>query len=103
MAKNTPDYQDADLVLRVYEMRREADRVAREVQPVQTATDPHFENEFVAAIHIPHKTDAFPHLDALLQAAEAQRIIPPQSENGNRSTRSRAERRERRAQAGPTT
>ena len=24
MAKNTPDYQDADLLLRVYEMRREA-------------------------------------------------------------------------------
>ena len=78
------------------EKRREADRVAREVQHVQTATDPHFENEFVAAIHIPHKTDAFPHLRPLLQAAEAQRIVPPPSENGNGAGRSRAERRERR-------
>ncbi len=78
------------------EKRREADRVARQVQHVQTATDPHFENEFVAAIHIPHKTDAFPHLEQLLSAAKVQRIVPPPSENGNGTGRSRAERRERR-------
>ncbi|MEZ4768452.1 MAG: ASKHA domain-containing protein [Caldilineales bacterium] len=78
------------------EKRREADQVAREVHHVQTATDPHFENEFVAAIHIPHKTDAFPHLQPLLDAAEAQRIVPPPpTENGSRAGRSRAERRER--------
>lgn len=79
------------------EKRREADQIARAVQHVQTATDPHFESEFVAAIHIPHKRDPFPHLQPLLQAAAAQRIVLPPAENGSSSARSRAERRERRA------
>ena len=80
------------------EKRREAEQVARAAQHIQTATDPHFQDEFVAAIHIPHKTDAFPHLESILRAAAAQRVVPPPSENGSSAARARTERRERRAQ-----
>ncbi|MCB0251938.1 MAG: DUF4445 domain-containing protein, partial [Anaerolineae bacterium] len=80
------------------EKRREAEQVARAAQHIQTATDPHFQDEFVAAIHIPHKTDAFPHLESILRAAAAQRVVPSPSENGSSAARARTERRERRAQ-----
>ena len=35
------------------------------VEYVETAIDPLFQEEFVAAMHLPHMTDPFPHLDAL--------------------------------------
>jgi uncharacterized 2Fe-2S/4Fe-4S cluster protein (DUF4445 family) len=46
--------------------RQEAQRIARWVRYIETAVDPNFQDEFVGAIHIPHKTDAFPHLEGLL-------------------------------------
>ncbi len=46
--------------------RKEAQNVAHWVQYVETAVDPDFQNEFVGAIHLPHASDAFPHLDGLL-------------------------------------
>jgi uncharacterized 2Fe-2S/4Fe-4S cluster protein (DUF4445 family) len=48
------------------EKRAEAQRIAREVRYIETAVDPQFQNEFVAALHIPHARDPFPHLAGLL-------------------------------------
>ncbi len=48
------------------EKRKEAQTVAHWVKYVETAVDPDFQNEFVGAIHLPHASDAFPHLDGLL-------------------------------------
>ena len=48
------------------EKRKEAQTVARWVKYVETAVDPDFQNEFVGAIHLPHASDAFPHLAGLL-------------------------------------
>lgn len=48
--------------------RAEAERLARWVQHVQTATDPSFQDEFVSAIGLPHARDAFPHLEGILPA-----------------------------------
>ena len=45
--------------------RMEAALAARRVQYVETAIDPHFQEEFVGAMHLPHMTDPFPHLEAL--------------------------------------
>ena len=45
--------------------RAEAARAARRVEYVETAIDPLFQQEFVAAMHLPHMTDPFPHLDSL--------------------------------------
>ena len=53
------------------EQRREAARLAQWVRHVQTATAPSFQNEFVAALALPHKSDAFPHLADRLPARSA--------------------------------
>ncbi len=46
--------------------RAEAQLVARNVQYVETAVDPHFQEAFVEAIHFPHANDSFPHLAGIL-------------------------------------
>lgn len=67
--------------------RREAQKVARWVEYVETAVEPEFQREFVAAMHLPHKNDAFPHLDGILPAASA---LAFQSTRGRRRRRHRA-------------
>lgn len=51
--------------------RKEAQRIAAWVTYIETAVDADFQTEFVAAIHIPHKTDSFPHLQDVLPEAVA--------------------------------
>lgn len=46
--------------------RREAQRIAEWVTYIETAVDPEFQNEFVGAIHLPHASHAFPHLNGVL-------------------------------------
>jgi uncharacterized 2Fe-2S/4Fe-4S cluster protein (DUF4445 family) len=46
--------------------RRDAPGLARSVGYVETAVEPGFQDEFVAALAIPHARDAFPHLDGVL-------------------------------------
>ncbi|MCA9967194.1 MAG: ATP-binding protein, partial [Anaerolineales bacterium] len=48
------------------EKRQEAVDISRWVTYVETAVDPDFQNEFVGAIHLPHASDAFPHLEGVL-------------------------------------
>ena len=84
--------------------RQEAVELADEVDHIQTATDPYFQDEFVGALHIPHASDAFPHLAPILAQAEAMRIIRPAAAadghgaSGAQRAQRRAERRERRGQ-----
>ncbi len=42
--------------------RREIAEVARRIDKIETALEPRFQEHFVAAMAIPHKTDAFPNL-----------------------------------------
>ncbi|RME64332.1 MAG: DUF4445 domain-containing protein, partial [Caldilineae bacterium] len=89
--------------------REEAQWAARWVHYVETAVEASFQEEFVAALAIPHAVDAFPHLEALL--AEKQAAWPPERRQaleqvqnhrpGRRSSRSqraarRADRQRRR-------
>jgi uncharacterized 2Fe-2S/4Fe-4S cluster protein (DUF4445 family) len=55
----------ARIVLLSKARRAEAAQAARRVEYVETAVDPHFQDEFVNAMALPHKTDAFPHLQEL--------------------------------------
>ncbi len=64
--------------------RAESAVAARKVDYVETAIDPHFQDEFVGALHFPHMTDSFPHLEAL-------GLLPER-----RADTGRARRRERR-------
>ncbi len=86
--------------------RAEAQWAARWVRYIETAVEPAFQDEFVAAIDIPHASDAFPHLQQLLSDARAQ--WPPDRQlafdtlaNGGRNRRTtqddRAARRAARA------
>ena len=67
--------------------RVEAEEISEWVRYVETAVDPDFQNEFVAALHLPHATDEFPHLDGMLPLREVQL-----SANG-RQSRSRRRRK----------
>jgi uncharacterized 2Fe-2S/4Fe-4S cluster protein (DUF4445 family) len=42
--------------------RVEADWCARSVEYIELTAEPDFQQEFMAAMHLPHMTDAFPHL-----------------------------------------
>jgi uncharacterized 2Fe-2S/4Fe-4S cluster protein (DUF4445 family) len=46
--------------------RTEAQHLAEWVTYIETAVDPDFQNEFVGAIHFPHASDPFPHLQEYL-------------------------------------
>jgi uncharacterized 2Fe-2S/4Fe-4S cluster protein (DUF4445 family) len=48
------------------EKRQEGQEIARWVNYIETAVDPNFQDEFVAAIHLPHASDSFPHLAGVL-------------------------------------
>ncbi len=52
--------------------RAEAHDIAHQVTYIETAIDPDFQQEFVGALHLPHLTDLFPHLDGLAPQPPAQ-------------------------------
>jgi uncharacterized 2Fe-2S/4Fe-4S cluster protein (DUF4445 family) len=70
--------------------RQEAVVLARRVEYIETAIDPDFQAEFVRAMHFPHASDAFPHLEELGALPER----PAASEDAR--AQRRRERRERR-------
>ncbi|MEZ4868473.1 MAG: ASKHA domain-containing protein [Caldilineaceae bacterium] len=79
--------------------RAEAVWAARWVRYIETAVEPSFQDEFVAALNLPHATDPYPHLAAIL--AEAQAQWPPARQSAvaamNNSSRSRRTSQEDRA------
>ena len=58
----------ARIALLNVQQRREAIRLAGWVEHVQTATAADFQDEFVAAMALPHASDSFPHLEGQLPA-----------------------------------
>lgn len=65
--------------------RREAEEVARMIEKVETATEPRFQEHFVAAMAFPHSRHRFPRLSAAVELPE-----PPVTE-GRPRRRSRKE------------
>lgn len=63
--------------------RLEAARIARRVTYIETAVDPDFQDEFVAAIHIPHASDTFPKLEKTLGYSLPN--SKPEKEKSNRA------------------
>jgi uncharacterized 2Fe-2S/4Fe-4S cluster protein (DUF4445 family) len=80
----------ARIVLLSKARRVEAARAARNVEYIETAIDPYFQEEFVGAMHLPHMTDSFPHLDALGILPEQRRAGPSARELRRRERRERA-------------
>ena len=52
--------------------RGEADWAARWTTYIETAAEPEFQDQFVAAIEIPHSVDPYPHLQPILDEARGQ-------------------------------
>jgi len=69
--------------------REESAQTARTIHYIETAIDPSFQQEFVGAMHLPHMTDPFPHLDAL-------GIMPPKMEDEDVEARRRRRLQRRR-------
>jgi uncharacterized 2Fe-2S/4Fe-4S cluster protein (DUF4445 family) len=51
------------------EKRASAQSLAYRVRYIETAVDPAFQEEFVGALHLPHASDPFPHLEGQLPEA----------------------------------
>jgi uncharacterized 2Fe-2S/4Fe-4S cluster protein (DUF4445 family) len=64
--------------------------LARWITYIETAVDPDFQNEFVAAIHIPHAGDAFPHISDRLPHASATQRERASGRGGRARCRDRA-------------
>ena len=65
--------------------RTEIEALARRVEKVETAIEPRFQEHFVAAMAIPHRTDAYPHLAQAVTLPE--RKTAETAEGGRRRRR----------------
>ncbi|MCO6449549.1 MAG: DUF4445 domain-containing protein [Caldilineales bacterium] len=68
--------------------RAEAQEISHSVRYIETAVDPEFQEEFVGAIHLPHASDAFPHLDGILPEQDLEAQLS-QARNSRRPRRTR--------------
>jgi len=68
--------------------RRELEKVVRDIEKIETAVEPKFQEHFVGAMAIPHKTAPYPHL-AKAVALPAPKVIQPSDEDGGRRRRRR--------------
>jgi uncharacterized 2Fe-2S/4Fe-4S cluster protein (DUF4445 family) len=79
---------------------------ARWATYIETAVEPSFQDEFVAALDLPNARDPFPHLAEILDSARAQWPVERaeavaqavMGRSGRASREDRAARREQRAQ-----
>ena len=70
--------------------RREIEEVVRRVEKVETATEPRFQEHFVNAIAVPHKTAAGPHLAEHVTLPDTRFESAEGEEGGRRRRRRRA-------------
>lgn len=68
--------------------RAEIERVVRDIEKVETAVEPRFQEHFVEAMALPHKTAAYPNLATVVTLPEP-RIADPAGDSGGRPRRRR--------------
>ena len=68
--------------------RAEIEDVVRRIQKIETAVEPRFQEHFVEAMAIPHRSASWPHLERVVALP-----APRRSEGGGRRPRRRARRR----------
>jgi uncharacterized 2Fe-2S/4Fe-4S cluster protein (DUF4445 family) len=71
------------------ERRRELESLARAVTKIETATEPRFQELFVAAMAFPHASAPTPHLAAVIDLP-APTARPDRADAGGRARRRRA-------------
>ncbi|HKY94777.1 MAG TPA: ASKHA domain-containing protein, partial [Kiloniellales bacterium] len=67
--------------------RTEIERVVRQVEKIETAVEPNFQAHFVAAIAIPHASDAFPNLSQAVSLPPPKKGPSERGEDGGRRRR----------------
>jgi uncharacterized 2Fe-2S/4Fe-4S cluster protein (DUF4445 family) len=73
--------------------RRTIERVVREIEKIETALEPKFQEHFVNAMAFPNKVDPFPRLRSVVTLPEAVLEDDPsqdEAETGRRRRRRRA-------------
>ena len=70
--------------------RDEIARVVKQVEKVETAVEPRFQEHFVHAMAIPHKTEPYPHLAAAVTLPPPKNVTAGQSDEGRGRRRRRA-------------
>ncbi|WP_440410958.1 ASKHA domain-containing protein [Neorhizobium petrolearium] len=70
------------------EYRREIEETVRKIDKIETALEPRFQEHFVAAMALPNKIDAFPHLAAVVTLPE-RKVLADAGEGGRRRRRGR--------------
>jgi uncharacterized 2Fe-2S/4Fe-4S cluster protein (DUF4445 family) len=70
--------------------RREIEGVVRRVEKIETAVEPRFQEHFVEAMAIPHRTAPSPNLERVVE-------LPPRPATADRTPDGRSDRRRRRA------
>jgi uncharacterized 2Fe-2S/4Fe-4S cluster protein (DUF4445 family) len=64
--------------------RRTIEELVRRVEKIETAIEPKFQAHFVAAMGIPHSTEAYPHLRQVVQLPAAKAAAPRSGSRGRR-------------------
>lgn len=69
--------------------RREIEKTVREIEKIETALEPKFQEHFVAAMALPNKLDAFPNLAMVVTLPERKVPADAGTDGGRRRRRSR--------------
>ncbi len=69
--------------------RREIEDTVRRIEKIETALEPKFQDYFVAAMALPNKVDAFPHLAHVVTLPERRASSDTGETGGRRRRRSR--------------
>jgi len=70
--------------------RAEVERVVRDIEKVETAIEPRFQEHFVEAMALPHKTAPYPNLAAAVSLPEPKAVSAANEANGRPRRRRRA-------------
>ena len=69
--------------------REEIARVVKQVEKVETAVEPKFQEHFVEAMAIPHKTRPYPHLSAVVRLPAPKQLLQAGDDEGGQRRRRR--------------
>ncbi|QFT32828.1 Na(+)-translocating NADH-quinone reductase subunit F [Labrenzia sp. THAF82] len=69
--------------------RREIEQTVRDIEKIETALEPKFQEHFVNAMALPNKADSFPHLRSAVELPEPLQTSSPETGTGERRRRRR--------------
>ena len=70
--------------------RVEIDQLVQQIEKIETAVEPKFQEHFVGAMAFPHKTAPYPNLSAAVEMPEKKAAAAPDESGGGRRRRRRA-------------